>query len=89
MILRRIARIKSVLTRFNFYGNLLQLVLLVSLNGLRWWYLFVPPIAIALYFFETKVGIIGEMDVAWQRSDDWKNFLDRFERIERKILETR
>lgn len=84
-ILRRLARIKARSLRFGFYINILQLALLVSIRGFAWWYLFVLLAGAIIYFFELKIGINEEINVAYQNSDEWKKFMVRLTKLEDKI----
>lgn len=81
MILNRIARIKYKALRLSTYITLFNTVVLITGFGWKWWYLGIVPLVILAYWFESKYGISGEVDVSWGNSSEWREFKKRFNEL--------
>ena len=71
-MLRKLGSAKYKIVRVFAYIAIVNLAILVQVNGLRWWYLAVPPVFAFLYWFETKYGIPGEQEVGWEGNANFK-----------------
>lgn len=85
----RIGRAKYRIVRLFPYLTIYNLIILIDLNGFRWWYLVLIPVAIFVYWFETCYGIRSELDVAWNNSNEWQEFKKEFNEWRVNISEKR
>jgi hypothetical protein len=69
------------------YVQLFNTGLLIWIAGWTWWYLALVPVLGTLYYFETKFGIPGELDVAWKSSKEWQEFKRDFYELRDRLNE--
>lgn len=76
--LNYLGRAKYKLIRVIAYVQLVNLALLIQLNGFHLWYVFLIPVFLLVYWFELKFGIPGETEVSWKSCKEWQDFKEDF-----------
>ena len=71
-MLKKLGSAKYKIVRVFAYIAIVNLAVVVQMNGFQFWYLAVPPIFALLYWFETKYGIPGEQEVGWEGNANFK-----------------
>ena len=84
-MLRRLGSAKYKIVRVFAYIAIVNLAILVQVNGWQWWYLVVPPIFGLLYWFESRYGIPGELDIAWAKSREWQEYKIEFQELQNEV----
>lgn len=80
-ILRGLGRRKYKFVRVIAYVQLVNLAILVQVNGWQVWYLLIPPLFLLMYWFEVKYGIPGEQDVGFNGNENFKEMKRKIDKI--------
>ena len=84
---RKLGSAKYKIVRVFAYITVVNLVILVQVNGWQLWYLAVPPIFVLLYWFETKYGIPGEQEVGWEGNANFREMKKTVEETKERVNE--
>jgi len=71
-MLRRLARLKYRLLRVGPYVQLFNTVVLLTVAGLKWWYILALGGLMVAVWYEKNYGLPEEMDVAMKSSGEWR-----------------
>lgn len=69
-----LGRAKYKFIRVVAYLGIYNALMLTYMAGWHWWYLLLPFIGGAVYYFEVKFGIPGETEVSWKACKEWQEY---------------